>query len=233
MLIDLHAHSSGISTCCRIPYEKVVDTAKEAGLDGIVLTNHYYSAYIKDGNCTAFAERYYEEFLKTREYGERVGVIVFFGIELTVNKLDGKHILIYGVGRDFLLKYPDMYDLTLEELYRIVKENNGCLVQAHPFRNGSNVVDTDFLDGVEVNCHPLYRTSEFERVKETAEVKGLMLTCGGDYHADTYRPRCGIYLPNNIKSESDLSAYLCNTASVKLCIHEPESETPFDFEYFR
>jgi histidinol phosphatase-like PHP family hydrolase len=41
MLIDMHAHSSGISTCCQIPYDKVIDTAKENGMDGIVLTNHY------------------------------------------------------------------------------------------------------------------------------------------------------------------------------------------------
>ena len=29
MLIDLHAHSSGISHCCRIPYDAAIRTAME------------------------------------------------------------------------------------------------------------------------------------------------------------------------------------------------------------
>ena len=38
MLVDLHTHSSGISKCCRIPIEQVVEEAKNVGIDGIVLT---------------------------------------------------------------------------------------------------------------------------------------------------------------------------------------------------
>ena len=37
MLIDLHAHSSGISKCCRIDAEEVVREAVRIGLDGICL----------------------------------------------------------------------------------------------------------------------------------------------------------------------------------------------------
>lgn len=40
-LCDLHCHSSGISKCCRIPYTQVIDEAKQAGIQAIVLTNHY------------------------------------------------------------------------------------------------------------------------------------------------------------------------------------------------
>ena len=38
MLIDLHAHSSGISRCCKIPAPKVLEVSRDLGLDGIVLT---------------------------------------------------------------------------------------------------------------------------------------------------------------------------------------------------
>ena len=58
MLIDLHAHSSGISHCCRIPYDEVIRTAKEAGLCGIVLTNHYPKYYVTDGDYAAFIRRH-------------------------------------------------------------------------------------------------------------------------------------------------------------------------------
>ena len=48
MLIDLHAHTGGISKCCRIPADKVVQAAKDVGLDGIVLTNHYQKETVAD-----------------------------------------------------------------------------------------------------------------------------------------------------------------------------------------
>ena len=61
MLIDLHAHSSGISHCCRIPYDEVLRQARDVGLDGIALTNHYYKGYVTDGDQVGFAKRYTED----------------------------------------------------------------------------------------------------------------------------------------------------------------------------
>lgn len=55
MLIDLHTHSSGISKCCRIPFDEVLNETKKAGLDGIVLTNHYRKNYVTDNNFEDFA----------------------------------------------------------------------------------------------------------------------------------------------------------------------------------
>ncbi len=52
MLLELHAHTSGISTCCRAPAPDIVAVAKDIGLDGIVLTNHYDKRFVKHGTCT-------------------------------------------------------------------------------------------------------------------------------------------------------------------------------------
>jgi histidinol phosphatase-like PHP family hydrolase len=40
MLIDLHAHSKGISKCSRIDGIDNIELAKSIGLDGFILTNH-------------------------------------------------------------------------------------------------------------------------------------------------------------------------------------------------
>ena len=45
MLIDLHAHTSGISRCCRIPIPEVLRQTLDNGMDGIVLTDHYQKSY--------------------------------------------------------------------------------------------------------------------------------------------------------------------------------------------
>lgn len=228
MLIDLHAHSSGISRCCQIPAEEVLKTAKEYGIDGIVLTNHYQKSYLQNDDADAFAKAYVEEFHYTEKIAEELGMKVFFGVEVTTELYKNVHMLVYGVSEKFVLENPRVFELNQEELYKLVKVYGGVLVQAHPFRNGCTVLDTAYLDGVEINCHPLYGNSYQKDLMEIAAENKLLLTCGGDYHADTYRPHCGMYLPDDIGNNNELRDYLLDTKEVKLCIHEPNEETSAD-----
>jgi hypothetical protein len=98
-----------------------------AGLDGIVLTNHYYKAYVKDGDYVSFACRYTEEFHRAREYGDRVGAKVFFGAEVTMEKHNLAHVLIYGIDENFIESNPTLFDLTQEEFYNLVKLAGGTV----------------------------------------------------------------------------------------------------------
>ena len=228
MLIDLHAHSSGISRCCQIPAEEVLKTAKEYGIDGIVLTNHYQKSYLQNDDADAFAKAYVEEFHYTEKIAEELGMKVFFGVEVTTELYKNVHMLVYGVSEKFVLENPRVFELNQEELYKLVKAYCGVLAQAHPFRNGCTVLDTAYLDGVEINCHPLYGNSYQKDLMEIAAENKLLLTCGGDYHADTYRAHCGMYLPDDIGNNNELRDYLLDTKEVKLCIHEPNEETSAD-----
>lgn len=224
MLIDLHAHSSGISCCCRISFEEVLKQALLRGVDGIVLTNHYQKSYILDNKVTDFVNKYISEFYAAEQYGKKIGCKVFFGVELTMENYTNVHMLIYGVEPEFLLKYPTLFDCTQEELYSIVKANNGILVQAHPFRNNTTVLNVEFLDGVEINCHPLYQKSYSSELSEIALKNKLILTCGGDYHGDTYRAKCGMILPDDIKSSADLRLFLLSDKEKILCVQEPNTD---------
>lgn len=226
MLIDLHAHSSGISHCCRIPYDAVIRAAGEVGLDGIVLTNHYQKSYVTDGDYAAFARRYTEEFRLTKAYGDSVGFKVFFGAEVTMERYGGAHLLLYAIPERFIEDNPTLFDWTMEEMYSRVKAIGGTLVQAHPYRKVKNLLPTEYLDGVEVNCHPLYGKSDFADMVEIATENHLILTCGGDFHADTYRPKCGMYLPDTLADSIELGRYLVEAPSLTLCVHEPNTEAP-------
>ncbi len=231
MLIDLHAHSSGISHCCRIPYGAVIRAALEAGLDGIVLTNHYQKNYVTDGDYAAFARRYTEEFRLAKAYGDSVGCKVFFGAEITTERYPGVHILLYGIDEDFIEQNPTLFDLTQEELYTLAKSAGATVIQAHPYRKARRLLDVRYLDGVEVNCHPLYGRSDFAEMLEIATQNRLLLTCGGDYHADTYRPTCGTYLPDHLQTGVEIGRWLASAEELKLCIHEPNTQVPYDFTY--
>lgn len=222
MLIDMHAHTSGISTCCRVPAPEIVRAAAGAGIDGIILTNHYHKPYVTDGDFDAFARRYADEYLYTKSCGDNSGCRVFFGVEVSMEKYNRAHMLIYGIKTDFVLEYPMLFDYSQEELYRLVKAHGGAMVQAHPMRGGKNVLlDPEYLDGVEINSHPLYDCTHLSELTDFAHAHGLILTSGGDYHADTHRPRCGAFLPDSIAVSEQIGAYLCAAESIELCCQEP------------
>ena len=222
MLIDMHTHSSGISECCQLDIYGIVDAAKNAGLDGIILTNHYHSeGYLDYASQADYVEQYIKEYEIAKAYGEKVGLRVFFGIEVTAEFMERIHLLIYGVTEDFLRNNPEVYDLSLKALYELVHENGGILVEAHPFRHDCPILDTSYLDALEINCHPLYKTTHFEDVKAGALKGGVKLTCGSDYHGDTeYRPFCGVYYPDEVKSIDDITQYIKNNFQIKLRVHE-------------
>lgn len=232
MLIDLHAHTKGISRCCRVHAPEVLAAAKEVGLDGICLCNHYTKGYVENGDALAFARRYHEEFRTTRALGEAMGLAVFFGIEVSMCRHQSEHMLVYGVDETFPLRHPDLYDMTQQELYELVHAAGGVLVQAHTMRMGNSVLmDPAWLDGVEVNCHPKYDRCYCKEMAQLAKSRNWILTCGGDYHADTHRVRCGMYLPRRITDGVQLGQYLKTAGTVKLCVQEVGEMTAFDMEY--
>ena len=233
MLFDMHAHTKGISKCCRVEAEEIVKRAKTAGIGGIILTNHYTESYVTDGDYEAFARRYVEEFHKTKRLGEQIGITVVFGIELTMEFDPAVHLLIYGVPEEFIIKNPTIFNLTQKELYRLVRENGGALVQAHPYRNNvDRLLDTDYLDGIEISCHPLYEGTHISKLSPIAYNAGLILTVGGDYHADTRRPKCGMYIDEEIAKNS-LPEYIRNAKSVELLINEVDTEDTYTITFVR
>ena len=233
MLIDLHAHSSGISKCCRIPIEQVIEEAKKVGIDGIVLTNHYQKNYVADGDYPAFAARYIAEYEYAAELVKNTDFRIFFGIEVTMEKNPGVHMLIYGVKTDFLLAHPMLFDDSQEELYRLVHEAGGILVQAHPMRRQNRLLDTKYLDGIEISCHPLYEGTHIAELTPIAETADILLTAGGDFHADTHRARCGVYLDDGITTIEQLAEYLSTTDEIRLCVQEVDARESYDVNFQR
>ena len=60
-----------------------------------------------------------------------------------------------------------------------------------------------------------------------AKEHDLLVTCGGDYHADVpYRPRCGMVLPSTVTDSDTLRDYLLSENEKTLCVHEIDADTP-------
>ncbi|MBE6598842.1 MAG: PHP domain-containing protein [Ruminococcaceae bacterium] len=225
MLIDLHAHTKGMSSCCLAPAPDIVKTAKDNGIDGIVVTNHYLRQ--DNGDHRDYAQRYVDEYYYTKECGDAIGCVVIYGMEVTMERYSDAHVLVYGVDTDFTLQHPTIFSYTLEELYSAVKAAGGMVVQAHPFRNGHNKLPETsltegLLDGLELSSHPLYDGTYVDKLTEMAHQYGLILTSGGDYHADVpYRAYCGVHLPDTVTDTKALCQYLLSAETVDVQYQEP------------
>ncbi len=233
MLIDLHAHTSGISKCCKISAEENIRLAKRLGFDGLAITNHYTSQYFDSKTYGDWIENYINEWQFCVKLGKKYGLRIFCGIEVTMNEDDRLHMLIYGADSDFLLNNPCLCDMSLPQLYGVCRKNSCALVQAHPFRNGTAVQDTGYLDGIEINCHPLYKNSFYEEILKIAGDTGLAVTAGCDYHADSYRAYGGTFLPDTLTTDSDLAEYIVSANRFEFQIHDPTDRKIFRIEYSR
>lgn len=211
LLIDAHIHTSGISKCSRRSPAAIIAQCIVDGTDGIVLTNHCDIHYTDGIGYRRWCELYNDEYKLTKSLGDKYGIKVFYGIEVNTTTVPNVHYLIYGITPGMLLTSPELYNLPQKELFGYCTDNGLTLIQAHPYRNGTVPQDPRYMHGVEINCHPLYKTTEETRVCEFARDNRLKLTCGSDFHGDTYKPKCGIYIPQSINDEQSLGRYIRNT----------------------
>lgn len=109
MLIDLHTHTRPLSWDSYLSPDDLVERSKQAGLDGICLSEH---DYLWDP-------------AEVIALGKRHGYLVLPAIE--INTDDG-HILVYGID-----KY--VYGMHRSgELAKHVNAASGAMVAAHPYR---------------------------------------------------------------------------------------------------
>lgn len=221
MFYDLHCHTGGISRCCKAPYDKIIDMAKKYGYEGMVITNHFTEVDLNEFGEEKFVEMYIEEYNKCRAYGEKVGINVLFGAEITVSYNIDVHLVIYGVTPQFLRDNPRLPLLSQKEIYEACHKYGCLLINAHPFRLGMTIQDVNYLDGVEVNCHAKFGDCHEKELTQFAKDHGLALTCGCDYHADTRKPTGGTYLPDNILTNTDLVNYLKTSDTFHIKVDDP------------
>ena len=228
---DMHCHTSGISKCCILNREEVLSAAAKVGYDGIVLTNHYTMEYLENRDYAAFAEDYITEYQKTKNAGREMGINVIFGVELTYELSPKIHILLYGATPDFIRQNKDLWLMDSHSLYEKCRKNGICVIQAHPFRRGTQPIPYPDCDGYEINCHPKYGNTDSDKIIKMQKEKGFTVTCGCDFHGETYRAEGGTYLPDNVNDEKDLARFLLETNKIKLRVHEINPPEIKEYEF--
>ncbi len=115
-LFDTHVHTAEASPCGRLPARQMVRLYRDAGYSGLVVTDHLHRdcpAFTAAGGWEASIDRYLLGYRRAREEGERLGLAVLWGVELTLLGTTPGDYLIYGLEEQFLRRHPRLYDLEL------------------------------------------------------------------------------------------------------------------------
>ncbi len=178
--IELHAHTSGASSCSQISPEMMANKYAELGYDGIVITNHFI--YHDKTDKKEYIDKYLNDYELTKNYGEKLGLTVLLGAEIRFTE-NVNDYLLYGVDADMLYYIYDLLPYGVENFRREFKSEKSVFLQAHPFRDNMTAVDGKLLDGVEVfNMHPGHNSRIGLASRYAMENKLDIITAGTDYH---------------------------------------------------
>lgn len=215
-LYETHCHCSQCSRCAISTSQEMVRAYHQAGYAGLVLTDHFIfgnTAVDRDLPWPERMQRYYDAYLDAKAAAQRLDFDVIFGIEHAYG--DGKEVLIYGVGLDFLLANPDIPALSLDAFVKRIHAAGGVVIQAHPYRNRPYVnmavgPRADLVDGIEI-YNACNRPGEDLQALELSKQKdSYILTSGGDIHSaqDGRIGAAGILLPCRVREEKEFAAAL-------------------------
>ena len=209
-LYDTHVHTSEASLCSSSTARELVRAYKKRGYTGIIITDHFVKDYSCGDESLPWKDqvRFFMSAYETaKDEGEKCGLDVFFGWEYSPGKGgNGLDFLTYGLGEQFMLENPQIFDVSIPEYSALIRINGGYIAQAHPFRDVESkgpkwgAVDHKLLDGVEVyNSGKKYKVNM--DAYEFAKKHGLAMQAGSDSHyASETGPPCGISL--DMKAEN-------------------------------
>jgi len=208
---ELHSHTSECDRDAILSAKELVHLYKEAGYDGMVITDHYIERFyrlwfpeeVKGLTHAQQVTRWLKGYRTAKEEGDRIGFTVLPGAEVRFDNYPNDY-LIYGVHEDFFYTVPRLNELkNIKELLSLMPKDV-CVVHAHPFRDDMAVATPPKgLFGMEVFNGG---TEKFRNdlAKQFAEHYNLSPTSGSDIHSLSRLAKGGILTEKRIKTPEDL-----------------------------
>ena len=208
--VQLHLHTSETSACGHASGAEMARACKKWGHDLLVVTDHFMNANIGCPRTWPWADQVdylYRGYEAAKAEGERIGLTVLFGWE-TAN--GGPEYLTYGLGKEFLLDYPDIAEVDIPTYLDRVRRAGGFVSQAHPFRREPYIPlftpDPTLVEAFEVWNSSHEDHSWDEKAIEMARANGLIETAGCDAHTTPFVPGGAMRFPWEIRTMDELIA---------------------------
>lgn len=215
-LFEMHLHTAGVSTCARVPAEKAMPLYQKEGYAGVVVTDHLNDStfsLMRHASWKRKMDHFLKGYRRCKEY-ENEHFVVLLGAELRFHGSDNDYLL-FGLTEEFLYRHRRIMDMNPASFHRLAQKEGILFVQAHPFRNGLNIVDPKHLDGIETyNGNPRH-DSRNEIAKAWAQKFSLLETSGSDFHEYEDLARGGVIFPQKVRTGRELVAALRGPHSLK------------------
>lgn len=206
---DLHIHTSECDKYACVCGADIVKYYKDAGYDGIVITDHYESRIldwmkeeIGSSDKQDIINRYLRGYYSALNEAEKIGFTVLCGAEVRF-ETNINDYLIYGLNEQDFYQLPFLNKLqNIEELLSVLPQD-ALIVQAHPFRDKMTVCNPNKLFGIEGYNGG---TEKFrnEMAKMFANHYNKIITSGSDFHEISHLAKGGIATNKKINSHTDL-----------------------------
>ena len=184
-IYETHMHTSPVSRCGHVGVRESLEFYKEAGYDGVFITNHFL-----DGNNGVDRTLSYEDQIKYFfsdyesgiEMSDQIGIKVFCGAELSHH---GTDFLVYGLDKDWYLEHGEIMQMRKKDELELMMNSGALVIQAHPFRE-ANYIECIRLYPRQVHGVEIYNACRTDRENELAEQYardyGLLPFSGSDNH---------------------------------------------------
>lgn len=204
---ETHTHTSEGSKCSHINAKALVRFYKEAGFNGLIITDHFLN-----GNTTVSKELSWPKKIDhlclgyeiAAQEGNKIGIDVMFGWEYSYR---GSDLLTYGLSKGWLLKNQQIMTLSINDYCDYVRSEGGFLVHAHPFRE-ADYIDMIRLFPRKVDAVEILNASrldfENDRAEEYARNYNLLRFAGTDNHTGPTKRMCGLTLERPISNIDEL-----------------------------
>ena len=210
--LEFHCHTDESSPCGTVPAAETVRLYKEAGFDGIVITDHFFDLVEgKPEDCTwkEAVDKLLVGYRAAKAAGDNIGLDVFLGAEIRFPGSENDYLVI-GLTEEFLYANEWMYMLTQPEFYKLADQNGLLLIQAHPFRPPCTPVDPQYLHGAEGYNGHKGQPNNNPLAEAFVAQNHLIETVGSDCHYTHAVGTTAMVFPEPIRSTADIVRHLRN-----------------------
>lgn len=221
--LETHSHIFGGSHCAKADDDTFIKNYLSAGYEAVVITNHFVLKAFEKYNGETDKEKidfYFSLYDNMKEKLNKVGIKAFIGSEISCST--GEEYMLYGFDRSLFYDNKLLFTLSQKELFRLAEKNNCFMYQTHPFRDRVKVLgNPNFMHGAESFNGHFHHVNNNEQADRFCEENNLIKMSGSDYHYADQPIYGGIYVPENIDTETQLVEYIFKN-DFKLIEHEDE-----------
>jgi hypothetical protein len=181
-----------VSKCADFSVRTNLEFYRDAGYDGVFLTNHFLDANIGGDRTRPYAEQiefYFSDIEEGIRIAPEIGIKFFWGVETSYL---GTDFLVYGLSKEWYLDHPEIMTMKRSEMLDLMANEGALIVQAHPYRDASYIdqirLFPKHVHGVEI-INAANKDFQNDLAKIYADAYGLTYSAGSDNHIASHIDR--------------------------------------------